>query len=316
MTFPTSLALIIVSVVVLSGCSGTSEEPAGPDPSATSDVAAPLDDETALSESICTQLDGAAVAEAVDQTDVFATEANTSTANLPVSDTCSIEVGAGAAASPVTFGWSAETVDAAGWQSIKDYWEKAQGQYSDITSVDAGDDAFFVFNKAYALVGDRVVSALYTVPTTPPEQFEALLQLAASAADQLPEPVGERRGPECAELDTEAAAALGDEPTITRGSTDDQLTCIWGTSSASISLSGFEGTSTAVEELEMDTTSFDGTSVGDLGVAAAVFDDVDGTRVQWITAGGTTASVRTAVGLRAEPDDLIALAKAAASSYE
>lgn len=240
------LALAAVSVVVLGGCSGTSEESDGPDPSPTSDVAAPLDDETALSESICTQ----------------------------------------------------------------------QGQYTDITSVDAGDDAFVVFNKAYALVGDRVVSALYTVPATPPEQFEALLQLAASAADQLPEPVSERRGPECGELDTEAAAALRDEPTITRGSTDDQLTCTWGTSSASIALSGFEGRSTAVEELEMDTTSFGGTSIDGLGVAASVFDDVDGTSVQWVTAGGTSASVRTATGLRAEPDDLIALAKAAAGSYE
>lgn len=316
MNSPKLLAAALVSVVMAGGCSGTSEEPDGPDPSPTSDVAAPLDDETALDESICSQLDDTSVAEAVEQTDVFDTEANTWTANLPISDTCSIDVGQGDTASPVTFGWSAETVDAAGWQSIKDYWEKAQGQYVDITSVDAGDDAFVVSNKAYALVGDRVVSALYTVPATPPEQFEALLQLAASAADQLPEPVSERRGPECGELDTEAAAALGEEPTITRGSTDDLLDCVWGTSSASISLSGFEGTSTAVEDLELDTTSFDGTPVDGLGVVATLFDDVDGTSVRWVTAGGTSASVRTAVGLRAEPDDMIAVAKAAAGSYE
>ena len=251
---------------------------------------------------------------------MYSLAANGATRSLPISDSCSMDVGkkvdegsAEAAAYSTSVGWSVDTVDADGWQEIKDYWEKVQGQYVDIVASKAGDDGFIVFHTGYALVGDRVVSVRYSGPSIKTGQVDAALREVVKATDPLPDPVLKRAPEDCAALDDLAAEVMGAPSVITRGSADDELSCTWGTSETALGLSG-DTTAQAQEEVSI-LKDFGARRIDGLGTLAYLADDVDGTTLQWATEGGTLVSIGTATGIRAAKKPLLALAKAAQEYY-
>ena len=177
-----SLAVVAALTLALAGCSGGGEEsppseasesaPAAettPTPTPTPEptpepVATPLTPEQAWDQSLCAALDTATL-EAVTGRVYHGGEVSGANSQLPINDRCTVFLldPATAETTPdvatITFGVSAATVDAAGWQRISDTYAATLGTYLTITPLEVADGGFAVFegSRAWAHAGDRVV---------------------------------------------------------------------------------------------------------------------------------------------------------------
>jgi hypothetical protein len=306
----------VVTLTLVAACGGsqgtddtTKESSAPPKPTAQTP-------EQLLEASVCGQVDGEKVAAALDREGVVDVGVSPALLGIPSYDTCTITVGDGDAASPVTFGWSIEPVSADEWDTIVKHEKATNGRYTEIEEIDVADGGYFrIPAVGVALVGDRVVRVSSAGGEATAEEVTKLLELVVPVAPKLEDAPLIQTLPACEAADAEAEAVLGAKATIRRDQLDGsgKPTCGWATPTAAVTVSS--GRPVEGESIQDRIDMFGGKAVPGLGKEAGFFGGEDGQSVSFDPGDGTNVDVRVPALLPGDEASLVALAKKLADTY-
>lgn len=281
--------------------------------------AQPMSDDQWWAESLCSQLDLSALGEATGVSGLERVLGNSYEVGVPATRDCAVANEEQAMGTTLTIGVSVAPVTEDYWAQITDAQSALLEQPAiEMQAVDVGDAAFVTPSLGKALVGDRVVT-LDTMDASAltPEQLEAGLELVAQAVEAGGPGTApaQQAIPECTQADEEAAALLGEEPTVRADfyhPAFEAPNCLWATRTGAVQVSARPVDDAAAEQ---QGQGYD--QQVDLGGGGGLYlEDGSAMILSWASANNDyDVTMEFVDGQEVAPEDAVALGQALQGLY-